>query len=94
MTIQWKRFNAAEYCRRENLFKRHIYIPLGMDDKMGDGVTMRFKEGRAVLSGVTDAGKKIDRNYCVGSDLKVDMDQLDKEFKIVFTPGMCTLFYL
>jgi len=61
---------------------------------MGDGVTMRFKEGRAVLSGVTDAGKKIDRNYCVGSDLKVDMDQLDKEFKIVFTPGMCTLFYL
>merc|ERR1711972_874306 len=50
--------NAAEYCRRENLFKRHIYIPLGTDEKMGADVTMKFKEGRAHLSGITDAGKK------------------------------------
>ena len=61
---------------------------------MGADVTMKFKEGRAHLSGITDAGKKIDRSYCVGSDLKVDMEKLDEEFKIVFTPGMCTLFFL
>ena len=73
---------------------RHIYIPLGTDEKLGDGVSMKFKDGRANLSGVTDAGKKIDRSYCVGSDLRIDNEKLDEEFKLVFTPGMCTVLFL
>jgi len=61
---------------------------------MGDGVTMKFKDGRAQLLGVTDNGKKIDRSYCVGSDLKIDNDKINEEFKIVFTSGMCTILFL
>lgn len=94
MSIEWKRFNAAEYCRRENLFKRHVYIPLGFEDKLGEEAILKFKDGRAILSGMTDAGKKLDRSYCIGSDLKVDNEKRDEEWKIIFSPGMACLLFL
>lgn len=93
--LGFRRFNAADWCRRENLFKREVVMPLGLGDTQlrQGGSDFSVKGGRATLKATTSEGKHIVRNYIMDGGLNLK-DSDSGQYKVTFRYGRAVLTFV